>query len=219
MHKKTKNRIAEARALTNLTQQQVADLLGITQQAYQYYEYGNRDVKGSYITKLCEIFGCTASYLLGMTDDPHTTVAPGGARQDYTDVPLLGSIAAGNPIDMDEVEDKFPVPSSIARRYRDCFLLRVDGGSMNRTLPDGCLALVYPHEREPDGSSAYAVCVNGYAATIKRVRKLANGYELMPDSLDPTYRPMVYDYNDSSTDEITVLGRVVWMTAPLDYEI
>ncbi len=33
---------------------------------------------------------------------------------------------------------------------------------------------------------AYAVCVNGFDATIKRVKPLSNGYELIPDSIDPT---------------------------------
>lgn len=73
--------------------------------------------------------------------------------------------------------------------------------------------------REPYGRSAYAVCVNGYKATIKRVRKLANGVELVPDSHDPTQRPIVFDYADDDAEEVTVIGRVVWATMPFDYEI
>ena len=61
--------------------------------------------------------------------------------------------------------------------------------------------------------------MNGYAATIKRVKKLANGYELTPHSYDPTYLPIVYDYNRNDTEEVTIIGKVVWATMPFDYEI
>lgn len=90
---------------------------------------------------------------------------------------------------------------------------------MNRVLPNGCYALVDPDDREPVDNQAYAVCVNGYSATVKRVRRLANGFELVPDSTDPTYRPMVYDYGVEGTDEITVIGRVFWYTLPFDWTI
>lgn len=72
-------------------------------------------------------------------------------------------------------------------------------------------------EVEHDGKP-YAVCVNGYAATIKRVRRLAHGFMLVPDSTDPTYRPKTYDYNDDGTEEITVIGEVVYYVLPLDWE-
>ena len=60
-------RIAEAREKAGLTQQQAADLLGVSVQGYQYYEYGKRDPKASVVRRLCEIFGVSAAYLLGMT--------------------------------------------------------------------------------------------------------------------------------------------------------
>ena len=51
------------------------------------------------------------------------------------------------------------------------------------------------------------------------MKKLANGFELAPDSDDPTYRPMVYDYGIEGTDEITVIGRVFWYVLPFDWTI
>lgn len=137
----------------------------------------------------------------------------------YTEVPVLASIAAGQPIDLEEVDDTFFVPSKLANRYPNAFLYRVEGDSMNRRIPDGCLALVDKSDREPDGHSAYAVCVNGYSATIKRVKRLANGYELTPDSYDPTQRPLIFDYGKPGTDEVTIIGKVVWATMPFDYSI
>ncbi len=137
----------------------------------------------------------------------------------YVDVPLLGSIAAGAPIDMDDIDDFFPIPYALQREHPRAFLLKVSGESMNRHIPDGAYALVDPDDCEPNERNAYAVCVNGYTATIKRVKKLSNGYELIPDSYDPTQRPIIFDYNDDETEEVTIIGRVVWYTIPFDFEI
>lgn len=135
----------------------------------------------------------------------------------FVDVPLYGSIAAGTPLEMTPVDDVHPVPSAIRDRYPDAFLLRVVGESMNRILPNGCFALVDPCERVDFPGQPYAVCVNGYAATVKRVRPLANGFELDPDSTDPTYRPQVFDFGEPGTETVTVIGRVVWYCVPFDW--
>lgn len=53
---------------------------------------------------------------------------------------------------------------------------------------------------------------------LKRVVKLSNGFELTPDSADPTFRPTVYDYNEPGTDPVTIIGRVVFYVLPFDWE-
>lgn len=88
---------------------------------------------------------------------------------------------------------------------------------MNRVLPNGCYALVDPRQTADCDGAPYAVCVNGYDATIKRVRKLNNGFELVPDSNDPTYEKKTYNYNDPDTETITVIGRVVYYVLPFDW--
>lgn len=136
----------------------------------------------------------------------------------WASVPLYGSIAAGTPIEMMSVDDTFVIPREIEARYPKSFLLKVVGESMNRVIPNGSYALINPTKQTVDGK-AYAVCVNGFDATIKRVRTLANGIELRPDSTDPTIKPMVFDYADPDVETVTVIGEVVWYVVPFDYEI
>lgn len=141
-------------------------------------------------------------------------------RDIFVSIPLYGAIAAGTPMEMIPVDDFHPIPSRIKEKYPDAFLLRVEGDSMNRVLPNGSYALVAPGRKEPViDNHAYAVCVNGYDATIKRVKKLANGIELIPDSIDPTYKPKVYDYGLEETETITIIGEIVWYTIPFDFQI
>ena len=51
------------------------------------------------------------------------------------------------------------------------------------------------------------------------MKVLENGYELIPDSNDPTFRPQIYDYNEPDTDPVTVIGQVVWYMVPFGFEI
>ena len=138
----------------------------------------------------------------------------------FAEVPVYGRIAAGMPVEMEEGDFGFPCPTYLRRRHPRSFFLVVDGESMNRVLPNGCYALIDPDRRDPVISgNAYAVCVNGYDATVKRVKVLANGIALDPDSTDPTYHPMVYDGTIEGTESITIIGEVVWYAVPFDFVI
>ena len=204
-------KIAEARIAKGWTQSDLAKKVGTTQQQIARYESGENDVKASVLVSLSNALGVTIAYLLGMKDIQE----PGSAM---VDVPLYGSIAAGTPIEMIAIEDTQQVPEKVHAAHPKAFLLRVEGESMNRILPNGCLALVDPcTEVERDGLP-YAVCVNGYDATIKRVRKLNNGFVLEPDSTDPTYEPQVFNFNEPDTMAITIIGRVVFYVLPTDWE-
>lgn len=59
------NTLKELRKSRKLNQKDIADYLGITQQAYQKYEYGTSEMSGSTITKLADFYGVTTDYLLG----------------------------------------------------------------------------------------------------------------------------------------------------------
>lgn len=203
-------KIAEARIAKGWSQQDLAEKMDTTQQTIQRYESGSRDIKSSVLIKLSAVLGVTISYLLGMEN----TSIP---NNDLVEVPLYGAIAAGTPIEMIPVENSQPVPSEVRRRYPDAFLLKVEGDSMNKILPNGCYALVDPCATVEHNGAPYAVCVNGYDATIKRVNRLNNGFELVPDSNDPTYSKQVFNYNEPGTQTITVIGEVVYFVLPFDW--
>lgn len=206
-------RIAAARNKAGLSQAEVADRLGISQQAYQYYESRAKDIKGDIVKSLCRVLGVSAAYLLGMADDLDATEpAP------WVDVPVYGSIAAGVPLDMIAIEEMRAIPPEVAAMYPDAFLLKVKGNSMDRVLPNGSFALVNPCKEIDRPGAPYAVCVNGDTATIKRVRPLAHGLELDPDSMDPTYKPKIYDEGNPEDETVTIIGQVVWYTIPYKWD-
>lgn len=181
------------------------------------WESGRTQPSGDELIELCIIFGVKISDFYFKPKAYLEEVDAVSSNPEFVEVPLLGRIAAGQPIEMDEVENTIAIPQPVHAKYPNSFLLTVDGESMNRILPNGSYALINPVDEIRRDNAPYAVCVNGYDATIKRVHRLNHGFELVPDSTDPTFVPTIYDYNDPTTDLITVIGEVVWYTLPYDW--
>lgn len=205
------SKLKELRKRAGLNVDQVGDYLGKSGKTISAWEVGRGEPDGDELIALCHLFNAHITDFYGETISIESTTL-------FIDIPVYGSIAAGTPIEMVEVEDTFPLPEGKRNEYPNAFFLRVKGESMNRVLPDGVLALIDPCETIDYDNDPYAVCVNGHDATIKRVHKLNNGFELVPDSTDPTFKPVVYDYGIEGTETITPIGRVVYHVIPFDWK-
>lgn len=58
-------RLKEYRRMAKMTQQEVAEMLNITQSGYSLWELGKRLPDSKQIIKLCEIFKCSPNDLFG----------------------------------------------------------------------------------------------------------------------------------------------------------
>lgn len=63
-------RLRDLREDHDLTQSQVAALLGIDQRVYSTYETGKRDLPLRYLVLLADHYHVSADYLLGRSDRP-----------------------------------------------------------------------------------------------------------------------------------------------------
>ena len=209
-----KYQIAEARKLRNITQAELAEKMRTTQQTIQRYETNQVNIRMDKMIEMSEILNVSLAYLLGMSSKPELSEA-----SDMVPVPLLDSIAAGTSIEMIDVDKTYDIPAEIHNKYPQAFLLKVADDSMNRVLPNGCYALINPCREATEPMKAYAVRVNGFNATIQRVKPLSNGYELIPDSIDPTFRSQIFDFNEIGTQSVSIIGEVVWYLIPFGFEI
>ena len=64
------NRLKELRKEKGLTQQGLADEIGITKRTYIYWEQGERQIKPDKAQALADFFGVSVGYLLGYTNNP-----------------------------------------------------------------------------------------------------------------------------------------------------
>lgn len=70
------NRIRELRQAKGMKQSDLAQLLAIAPTAVSKYELGQLDISSATIHALCDIFGCTADYLLGRSSVPSADLSP-----------------------------------------------------------------------------------------------------------------------------------------------
>lgn len=192
----------------DIPQEKIAEAAGIARTTYINYEKGGREIPGNVLAKLAEFFDTTTDYILGVSNR-ECSVSLG-----FGNVMLYGSVAGGVPIEIIEDCEMKEAPARFLDDDPDCFLVRVRGDSESRRgICDGDFALISPRRREPTAHDLFLVAVNGDDATIKQVRKLHNGVELIPDSHDPTFQPQVFDFNVPGTPKIEVIGQVVWHCA------
>lgn len=205
------NKLAELRKSAGITQQELADKLGVTQQTIWYYENDRREMKSSVLIAISNALGCSVTDLLGITDmEGIIPVHPVPTIR----IPILGRIAAGTPREAFSCSDEWhDTPATLIEHRKGCFWLVVAGNSMNRLFPEGSLVLIDPDAEVRDGDVA-AVFVNGDDATIKRIEYDSGVVTLYPESYDTEYRPRVIDQNDPDAPSFHAIGRVVSFTAP-----
>ena len=65
-----RNRMRDLREDHDLTQSQLAELLGMHQTQYSLYERGAREIPVPVLIRLAKLYKTSTDYLLGLTDDP-----------------------------------------------------------------------------------------------------------------------------------------------------
>ena len=106
--------------------------------------------------------------------------------------PVLGEVAAGNPLTIypDSI-DTVELPT-IARMPRDSFLLRVKGDSLKDAyIFNGDIIIVNPNIEPNNGHFVAAILDD--AAVVKRFFKKAEHIELRSEN--PEYEPIIIDRN------------------------
>ena len=118
---------------------------------------------------------------------------------DMVEIPLLGWVAAGQPMELFEHHESISVPTAMVRR--DCYALRVRGHSMiDDNIQDGDVIVVEKRASAENGQSVVAM-INGETVTLKKFYIEKGGVRLQPANpdLDPIYL---------KNEEIRILGIV-----------
>jgi repressor LexA len=119
------------------------------------------------------------------------------------ELPLLGTVAAGMPIEAVTSGETMTVPDGFVRRSGNHYVLRVRGNSMiDEQIRDGDFVVVNERQRADNGEMVIAM-LNGNSATVKKFYRERDGrIRLQP--ANETMTPIYVHEND-----ITIQGVVV----------
>ena len=124
------------------------------------------------------------------------------AANDVRELPILGKIAAGVPIDAIQHErDRVPVPEAMLGQGEH-FILEIQGDSMiNAGILDGDQVIIKRADSAQSGEIVVAL-VKGEEATLKRLRK--KGASIALEAANPAYETRIY-----GPDQVEVQGKLV----------
>lgn len=198
-----KDIIKKRRVELGLTIADIADACGVSEATVSRWENGRiANMKRSRIADLAKALQLSPSVIVGTEDTPGGTLPSNILPIPETKkVPMLGSVACGEPIYMDEVRGEYyPMDSRI---HAD-FCLKAQGDSMiNARICDGDIVFIQASPEVDNGQIA-AVAIDD-EATLKYFYQYGDTVVLRP--ANPKYEEMTY--TDDDLNRIRILGRAV----------
>lgn len=198
-------RLKELRKARNMTQPQLAELLGIAKSTISMYENNRREPDLEMLEAIADIFNVDLNSLASKKD---CSAIPNG----FSPIPLtskrprLGIISCGNPIDTPENFDGYDDVPDIF----DCdFTLVCEGDSMTGArICDGDIVYIKQQPTIENGQIA-AVLIDGVEKLLKRVYITEDSIILQAEN--PAYPPRSYHKEDMN--RVSIIGKVVGFTS------
>ncbi|HEY0997972.1 MAG TPA: transcriptional repressor LexA [Gemmatimonadaceae bacterium] len=130
-------------------------------------------------------------------------ILPSEATPRALELPLLGSVAAGMPIEALSHQETITVPESFVRKSGGHYVLRVRGNSMiEEQIRDGDFVVINERQSADNGETVIAL-IDGNGATVKKYYRERDGrIRLQP--ANETMQPIFVHEND-----VTIQGVVV----------
>ena len=193
------NRLKELRRQRKLSLEELARLVGTSRQTIHRYENGTiSNIPPERVERLAEALGTTPSKLMGWGAD-YDNLMPVKAKR----VPMLGSIACGEPILAEEEHESF---CTVDRELDADFCLLAQGDSMiGARIYNGDVVFIRAQDSVDNGEIAAVVI--GDEATLKRVYYYPDEGKLVLSPENPKYAPLVYVGEE--LNGIKIIGKAV----------
>lgn len=199
-------RIRECRLDRGITQEDLANALGVNKSTIQRYESGEiKVIKLVVLQGIAKILNIDPLYLTLKTDEknPYEITLPSNLTplKKIRKIPIIGKIACGMPI---LAEQNFECLTYCPDNVNADFALRCNGDSMiDADIHDG--DVVFIKEAPIVENGEIAAVVIGEDATLKRVYYQDDTLTLVP--ANSAYAPMVY--TKEQLNDIRICGKVV----------
>lgn len=206
------DRIRQVRQEQDVTQQELADYIGVSKQAV--YKYENNivtNIPTDKVDAIAKRLKVSPAYLMGWEEQPTpkptspTPIPPGFIPMPkMKKVPLIGAIACGDPITaLQNREGDVDVPEDV----RCDFALKCHGDSMvGAGIHDG--DVVYIHIQPEVENGEIAAVRIGDEATLKRVYLHMDYVELRPEN--PAFESIIRRKEDMN--DVHIEGKAVGYT-------
>lgn len=198
--------LKQRRLELKLTLEDVGNAVGVGKSTVKKWEDGYiANMKRDKIASLASILQISPSVIMGWNDENGTFVNNIIPMPNFNTVPLLGTIACGEPIlAAENLEGEVSIPDDI----KADFALRCSGDSMiDARILDG--DIVYIRQQPTVNNGEIAAVLIGEEATLKKVFISEGTITLL--ACNSNYQPFVY--SGEKLNEIRILGKAVGFTS------
>lgn len=219
--------VKRLRKKNGLTQRELAEKLGLAPTAVSAWERGANNPMMDSLAMMSELFDVPIHYFYGLDEENYD-------KQTYKNVipipanlhanlhessyPYITTpISAGLPETVEGASEltSMAVPDSIMGKYAghaDIRMMRVNGESMNRVIPNGSLIAVKKLPREQIKNGDIVVYNDNYEYAVKRMYQVEDKVIFRPDSTDLSFT----DYVTDADENLDIVGKVVVYIVELD---
>jgi len=202
-------RIRDRRKELKLSADVVAEKLGKNRATVYRYESNEiEDMSINVVREIANALKIDPLYLMGMKDDPEDTIT----QREYSYYPT--AISAGLPYEVDGITQKdiqkLSIPDAIMGKHagdQSIMLMRVNGDSMNKTMPDQSLIAVKPVTIDQLSNDDIVVYSYNHEYSVKYYYKDGDEIIFRPHSTDRVHRDTVFNLDDAN--ELHIHGKVV----------
>ena len=204
-----------------MTQQALADVLGIRSQTISGWERGVTAPNGNLLGKLASAFGVDPSWVLyGKIDNDSETVVISKSKCNLVHfVSLFDSIQASAGLGIENTEwndaGEYPLPEEVVINQPDrddLFCIRAHGNSMEPVFSDGSVLAINPHRKKIIDGRIFVVRTHENLR-VKVLKENSKGIVL--HSFNHAYEDEFIGW-DEIQDGFDVIGEVFWFSSKVN---
>ncbi|MBG6243508.1 MAG: helix-turn-helix transcriptional regulator [Candidatus Symbiopectobacterium sp. Dall1.0] len=213
------NKIRQLLTRKGWTQSDLANLVGVSPQAVQYWTSGKTSPKGARLRKLAEVSGLPEYWFFSENSEPLEPLTPVSAtapKEDDGSVTLEmldACFSCGDGyVNVDfvdvvrsiELESEFAKTIIGVRNFQNIKIANAKGDSMHPTIDAGDLMLLDISINYFDGDGLYAFCF-GNECYVKRLQCIKQSIVVISDNR--SYRE--WSIEPSEVDQLFIIAKVV----------
>ena len=198
------NRIEKSRKAVGMTQEELANTLGLNKSTIQRYESGKIEkIKLPIIEAMANALGVRPEYLAAKSDTSENNIEVLPNSKVHM-IPVFETVSAGfGAYANDCIIDYMPLYITNISDVPDMMCIKVTGDSMYPKIEDGDIIVV---RRQPivDNGQIAVVLIDGEEGVVKKINAGTDFIELI--SINPMYPPRRFENED--TERISIVGLV-----------
>ena len=203
-------RIKQFRKQRKLTQKELGEKIGVKHNTISSYEKGTNEPEQDIMFRLADVLGVSINDFF-----PYENEVSFNTVKQYTYYPT--AISAGLPLDIEAITnaDKITLPDSIMGKHAGCkdiVILRINGDSMDKVMPDNSLIAVKPTTLDNLNNGDIVVFSDNHDYSVKHYYRQDDTLIFKPNSNNAAHFDQTYNVDNN----IVIHGKVVTYIVNLD---